>query len=161
VPLLALLDVFSQRDFFRTGSPLQRNAVLQWLAEVFAEIVARRTLESNLKAVLLECLSAPPWRIAPRHFECRDLFVGEGAFTPVVLATEGGPITITVHSVTELSGANWQKLIACTDLCDVLSSPTPDPASLCVLLDSCGLAGLRSWSGRTIREFLTAHGEPD
>jgi hypothetical protein len=94
--------------------------------------------------------------MVPRLVDGRYFFPGEAAFTPIVLAIEGPPATITMHSRTELSAEHWQRVTACTQLCDLLSSPEPDPTLLGDLLESCGLTALRNLDGRAIREHELA-----
>lgn len=156
IQLAALLDIFARHELLRTSSTRQRNEVLRWFAQEVAEVVVMRSLESSLTGVLLDCLERSPWSMVPRLVDGRYLFPGEAAFTPIVLAIEGPPATITMHSRTELSAEHWQRVTACTQLCDLLSSPEPDPTLLGDLLESCGLTALRNLDGRAIREHELA-----
>lgn len=156
IQLAALLDIFARHELLRTSSTRQRNEVLRWFAREVAEVVVMRSLESSLTGVLLDCLERSPWSMVPRLVDGRYLFPGEAAFTPIVLAIEGPPATITMHSRTELSAEHWQRVTACTQICDLLSSPEPDPTLLGDLLESCGLTALRNLDGRAIREHELA-----
>jgi hypothetical protein len=152
IQLRVLLDIFSREEFLRTLSASQSNDLLKWFAQEVAELVVLRSLESSLTGVLLDYMSLTLYGSRPPEVIPPYLFPGEAAFTPIVLAIEGRPTTITMHSRTELSAENWQRVAACTQLCDLLSSQRPDPASLCDLLEFCGLTELRNIAGRTIRE---------
>lgn len=154
--LAALRVIFARDELLRTISSSQRNTVLRWFAHAAAEVVVMRSLESSLTAVILGRLSRSPWDSAREQIDARYVFPGEVALTPIVLEIEGRPIAITMHTRTELSEENWQRVAACTQLCDLLSSPQPDPLGLCDLLESCGLAELRNVDGRTIREVQLA-----